>query len=82
MSRENLGAKHGWPYRYQCPDCESHAIHELTRTERQHNKTYSGDGHGKQAAQRDARKPFRCLACNDRKAHVWDKRDERLVKTV
>lgn len=77
-----VGEQYGEPWRYQCPDCESHAITELIGGQRVRGKTYRRDGIGQQQAREDSGKQFRCRVCGERKGVVWDKKTESEVRNV
>lgn len=70
------------PWRYACPDCESVSIQRLIGGKRPHNETYTFGGRGKQAADADRAKHFRCKVCAERKAVVFDKKRQRNIHSV
>lgn len=77
-----LSEKYGDPWRYQCPDCGSHAVSERVGDGRSHSYTYGSGGKEAEKAASDRRKQFYCLVCDDRYHHVYDKKTDTEVSSV
>lgn len=76
-----LGEKYGRPWRYQCSDCESHAVTERVGDGRSHKREYAS-GDGVVEAQADREKRFYCMVCEDRYRVVYDKKTGSEVENV